>query len=336
LKEADGMHVEIARETLKTGETLSVEIVIPPDAERGPQIEPFLGHKPPNYRAHTERALAGWCDELETRYYIGLIDGQMVGNIMTVETGGVGIFGHVHTRSDQRLKGICRAIMGHQMADFRQRDGRVLLLGTGYRSAPYNIYASFGFRDWEPGSPGLMRYDNPAEPDFLSRHFAAGPAVPVRAAWRHWPLVALLAATPTPVHLRSLLFPVWGVGLLEGGYCDYLYRYADRPNASAAVLESATGAVTALATCVPDARWNGAVSLLDLMSHPVAHPADLAALLHALPLPSGHMQCYADPHDAGKIAALEAVGFQRTTVLPEQFRQGDQWQDVWLYTYRTE
>jgi hypothetical protein len=325
------MHTEITKETLKTGETLHIVIVTPPDADYAPQIEPFLAHKPANYRAHTEAAFAGACDALETRYYIGLIDGQMVGNIMTVESGGVGIFGHVHTRSDQRLKGICRAIMRHQMDDFRARGGHVLLLGTGYRSAAYNIYASFGFQDWEPARPGLMRYDNPADTQFLARLYAPAPAVPTKAEWRHWPLVALLASTPTPVYLRSLLLQMWGVGLLEGGYCDYLYRYGRNPNASAAVLESATGAVTALATCVPDSRWNGGVSLLDLISHPVAAPDDLAALLRSLPLPASHTQCYADPHDSGKIAALEAVGFHRVSVLPHQFREEDSWREAWLY-----
>src|SRR5579871_14243 len=187
------MRTEIAQETLKTGETLDIEMVTPPDAARAPQIEPFLEHKPANYRAHTEAAFAGTCGALETRYYIGLIDGQMVGNIMTVESGGVGIFGHVHTRSDQRLKGICRAIMRHQMDDFRTRSGHILLLGTGYRSAAYNIYASFGFRDWEPGWPGLMRYDNPNDAEFLTQFYAPAPVTPAKADWRHWPLVALLA-----------------------------------------------------------------------------------------------------------------------------------------------
>jgi hypothetical protein len=325
------MHTEIAAETLKSGETLHIELVMPPDAERSPQIEPFLAHKPPNYRAHTEAAFAGACDGLETRYYIGMLDGQMVGNIMTVEAGGVGIFGHVHTRSDQRLKGICRAIMNHQMHDFRKRGGHVLLLGTGYQSAAYNIYASFGFRDWEVGRPGLMRYDNPGDGEFLTHFYAPAPAAPAKADWRHWPLVALLASIPTSVTLRSLTLQVWGVNLLEGGYCDYLYRYGDNRNAAAAVLESATGAVTAFATCVPDSRWNGSVHLLDLLSHPVAAPEDLATLLRSLPLPSGKTQCYADPRDAPKIAALEAVGFERASILPDQFQEGEQWHDVYLY-----
>ncbi len=325
------MRNEIAVETLKTGEALQIECVLTPDTERADQIKPFLGHKPRNYLGHIEAAFAGACDGLETRFYIGLLDGQMVGNVMTVESQGVGILGHVHTRSDQRRKGICQSIMRHQMQDFRDRGGHVLLLGTGYRSPAYHIYESFGFLDWEIGELGAMRYDNPADTGFETRFFAPAPCAPVRAGWRHWPLAALLAATPAPAYLRSLAMGVWGVTLLEGAYCSYLYRQSNHPEARAAVLESDTGAVVALATCLPDERWDGAVWLLDLIAHPMAETAGLAGLLQALPLPEGKVHCYADPRDTQKIAALESVGFHRSAVLPEQFRQKERWHDAWLF-----
>src|SRR5579862_5054477 len=249
------MRDEIAIETLKSGERLRIERVTAPDPDRQGQIMPFLAHKPSAYFWHIEQSFAGRCDGLETRYYIGLIGEEMVGNIMTVETAGVGILGHVHTRQDQRRKGICQSIMRCQMEDFRARDGRVLLLGTGYESPPYRIYESFGFRDWQVGHPGHMRYDNPAEPDFESRFFAPASVTAQPAGWRHWPLVALLAAIPATATLRSLTLGVWGVALLEGGYCRFLHRYVSHPRARAAVLESEKGAVTAFATCVPDERW---------------------------------------------------------------------------------
>ncbi len=140
------MRTTLAVETLKTGEQLAIECVVPPDAERDAQIRPFLAHKPPHYREHIEAALKGNCDELETRFYAGLLNGEVVGTIMTVEAHGIGILGHVHTREDQRRKGICDAIMRHQMRDFHRRNGHVLLLGTGYQSPAYHIYSRHGFR----------------------------------------------------------------------------------------------------------------------------------------------------------------------------------------------
>ncbi len=128
------MRTTLAVETLKTGEQLTIECVLPPETSREAQIRPFLAHKPPHYREHIETALAGGCDDLETRFYVGLLQDEIVGNIMTVEANGIGILGHVHTRDTQRRKGICDAIMWHQMEDFRRRNGQVLLLGTGYQS----------------------------------------------------------------------------------------------------------------------------------------------------------------------------------------------------------
>ncbi len=320
----------LAEETLKTGESMTVECVVAPDAMREAQIRPFLGHKPSNYLAHIENALTGQCDELETRFYIGLVNGEMVGNIMTVETGGVGIFGHVHTREDQRRKGICDAIMLHQMQDFRRRNGHVLLLGSGYQSPAYRIYAAHGFRDWPVGKPGTMRYDSDPPGEFEARFFAAALSTPAPARWKHWPLVALLATVPVSYSLRSLTLNLWGVGLMEGPYSKFLHTYGSRPEA-AAVLESETGAVTALATCVPDSRWPG-IQLLDLFAHPVVSIADMSRLIRSMPLPAGKIQSCADPRDMQKIGALEELGFQKAAVLPEQFLEESTWLDVWLYS----
>ena len=329
------MKTVLATETLKTGERLTIECVLAPEPTRAEQIRPFLAHKPSNYLAHIEAALAGECDDLETRFYIGLTDDKMidamVGNIMTVEANGVGIFGHVNTRQDQRRKGICDAIMQWQMEDFRRRGGRVLLLGTGYQSPAYRIYEAHGFRDWPVGSPGLMRYDAEPQAEFEARWFTPSRCTPVVARWKHWPLVALLAAVPTPVYLRSLALPLWGVGLLEGPYCRFMAAYSSRSDARAHVLESDTGAVMAFASCVPDERWPG-IHLLDLFAHPNVAVEDLAALLQSLPLPNAPVQAYADLHDIQKITTLEQCGFTRTAALPDQFREGELWRDVWVYT----
>ena len=320
----------LADVALKTGERLTIECVLAPEPTHAAQIRPFLAHKPPNYSAHIEAAFAGQCDELETRFYVGLLNGEIVANIMTTESGGVGLFGHVYTRPDQRRKGICDVLMRYQMADFRERGGHVLLLGTGYGSPAYAIYARHGFRDWTVGRPGYMRYDTEPQALFEARFFASLDGKPMPARWKHWPLVALLATLPTSACLRSLVLPLWGVGLLEGPYCQFMYQYGARSEASARVLESETGAVTAMATCVPDDRWPG-VWLLDVFAHPALPAKFLIPLIESLALPESKIQCYADPRDGQKIAALEQQGFQRMAILPVQFRKNDLWRDAWLY-----
>lgn len=327
------MRSHLATVTLKTGETMQIERVTAPDDERKGQIRPFLQHKGSYWGAHIAAALDGDCGALETHFYIGLIGDEMAGNVMTVESGGVGLFGHVNTLEKHRRKGVCSQIMQYQMEDFRARNGRVLLLGTGYQSAAYHIYASYGFADWEsPETQGCMRYDNPAEPDFEARFFAPAPVKAVRAEWRHWALVALLAHIPFPeVRLRSVLMNVWGVALLEGGYCKFMAETLKDPAASGYVLESETGAVVAFATCVPDSRWRGQVNLLDVFYHPNCKRLDLIALLEAVPRRDKPTHCYVDPRDHEKVAALEQVGFRRAAVIPRLFMQSGAYRDGWLF-----
>lgn len=328
------MPTKIATERLKSGEPMTIEVVTPPDAERDHQILPFLQHKPQPYFAHIKLAAAGKCDALETRYYLGMIGDQLVGNIMTVESLGVGIFGHVYTHPDHRRKGVCAAIMQHQMQDFRRRDGSVLLLGTGYQSTAYHIYHHFGFRDWPVGDRGLMRYDNPASPAFETEFFAAPPYRVAEAEWRHWPLVALLAAVPGERQLRSLALPAWGVSLQEGTYAGFMADHQRSDDSSALVLEASTGAVMAFASLIPDARWRRQVLLLDLFAHPNLSGPDLNQLVQAM-LPTAtddrRIQCYADPDDAAKIAAITQTGFRREAVLSKQFKVNSEWRDVLLF-----
>lgn len=334
------MHTTLAAETLKTGEQLTIECVLPPDGERDAQIRPFLAHKPPHYREHIEAALTGNCDDLETRFYIGLLSGEIVGNIMTVEANGVGILGHVHTREDQRRKGICDAIMRHQMEDFRRRNGHVLLLGTGYQSPAYHIYARHGFKDWPNGKPGLMRYDREPQNVFEPRFFASDFCVPVAAHWIHWPLTALLAACPALPYVRSVTLNVRGAALLEGPYCQFMANDGKRPDVQASVLENQQGAVAAFAICVPDTHQSD-IQLLDLFAHPSVVAAPLIRLLESLPLPPSKIHCYADTDDAQKIAVLQALGFQRLPVPPDPFHADNAenvaiaenvWPDAGLYT----
>jgi hypothetical protein len=225
--------------------------------------------------------------------------------------------------------------MAHQMDDFRTRNGHVLLLGTGYQSPAYWIYHSFGFRDLPGASPGTMRFRRDDEPEFTTRFFAEA-GVPLRvvpARWKHWPLVALLASLPELPYLRSLTLEAWGVTLLEGPYCYFLARREEDERVAAAVLEAGNGAVAGVATLVPDERWPG-VSLLDVFAHPRVGAEDVAALVRALPAQAGKVQCFADPQDTLKTAALEQTGFVREAVLPGQFREGDTWRDAWLYGRR--
>ena len=151
------MYNKFGEVELKTGERMEVGVVTAPDTPHAEEMKQFLGHKPGNYKWHIERCVTEVLDALETRFYVGKLNGAVITNIMTVEYQGVGILGHVFTLPQQRRKGAAKGVMAYQMEDFRQRSGSALYLGTGYNSHPYYIYQSFGFESVFPES-GFMKY----------------------------------------------------------------------------------------------------------------------------------------------------------------------------------
>lgn len=325
------METLLEQRQLRRGGNLQVLRVEPPAPRLAQSIHGLLAHKPRPYDRHLELALRGECGALETRFYLGLLDGEAVCNVMTVERRGIGILGHVFTKPEHRREGIASAVMERQMADFKARGGKVLLLGTGYQSGAYRMYASFGFRDWEGGAPGLMRWDDPDDPEYATRFFAPSEGLPEVASWEHWPLVALLGATPANIGLRCVSMGLRDLGLLEGPYCAYMVRMAGRENVTGRVLVSQRGAVTALATLIPDERWQNELFLFDLAFHPLVDPYDLRRLVSQIPLQGRRIQCFSDPADGVKIGVLETAGFVRESVVQRQFKRDGVWRDAWIY-----
>src|SRR5437588_10036164 len=131
------MYTQLDTQKLKTGELLEIGVVEAPDGEWAPRIEPLLAHKGPGWNDHIHRALAGPLDALETRFYVGSIDRELVTQVMIVGHAGAGILGHVFTKPEHRRKGAYRRLMDVQMEDVRRCGYRVLTLGTGFDSPPY-------------------------------------------------------------------------------------------------------------------------------------------------------------------------------------------------------
>ena len=131
---------------LKSGETMEIGVAVAPEPAMKEKMADLLRHKGGVWNWHVEKNMTERLDDLETRFHVGIIGGNPVSNVMTLEYKGVGILGHVFTRPEHRRKGACHAILTELMKDFRSRGGRLLHLGTGFDSPPYWIYHSFGFR----------------------------------------------------------------------------------------------------------------------------------------------------------------------------------------------
>ena len=209
---------KLARLTLKTGERMQCLLVQEPEDSWAADVQRLLVHKRDHVLWHIARSIAGPLDALETRFYLGVVNGEAVGNIMTVEYDGIGILGHVFTQPKHRRKGIASHIMGAQMRDFREREGRVLTLGTGFDSPPYWIYHSYGFRSVAAGSGAMWFWRQQEQAAELWRAAITGVTPPL---WHHWPLVNLLCIQPDGDRLRLAARGLWGPRNFEGGFTQY-------------------------------------------------------------------------------------------------------------------
>jgi len=320
------MYVTLSNKPLKTGEMMEIGVVIPPDERFADRIISFLKHKGQPWEGHIREAFAGRIPELETRFYVGCLDANVIANIMTVEYGQTGILGHVFTAPQHRRKGACKLVMAQQMADFKKRGGGQLLLATDYDSPAYWIYHSYGFRSVFPQA-GFMRYAT--EDDFEARYFAPAPTRAVDVTWKDWPRWNVLGACSGGDYLRSIALDWWGMRNLEGGFLETRLRIQEA-RIQVKLLESQKGSIVGFASLQPDFRWNGHTHLLDLFVHP-SFSNRLAQLLDALSFPKSKTQCYAESTSQAKVQALLAAGFRQEALFKGQVRKGSAALDVLVF-----
>ena len=319
------MYHKLGEAGLKTDEHMEVGVITAPDEPHAAEINQFLGHKPGNYKWHIERCVTETLDALETRFYVGKVDGNIITNIMTVEHQGIGILGHVFTMPEQRRKGACKGVMAYQMDDFRQRKGRALYLGTGYNSHPYYIYHSFGFESIFPES-GFMKYH--VNEDFEEHYFAPTSTQPKSVEWHDWPKVTALSGIVGSEALRSLIWNVYGPTNMEGGFLNFKHDLeTENVYEDAKLLITSGGAIVGWATVSRDNRWRPATAVLDLFFHP-NFTDEVPALLSAVKFPDVKVQCYVDSSTTKKAEVLETAGFTCEGRFKNQFTYGGQDYDV--------
>jgi len=317
---------QLERVTLKSGETMDVVMVQAPEPTMRPQILPFLGHKGEPWEIPMAEGLLEKLPGLEERFYLGVLNGEIVGNITTVEAleRPVGCLQHVYTDPNHRRKGICQAVIRNLRDDFARRSGRYMGLGTGYDSPPYWIYHGIGFRGI--GQTGLMEWRR--EEGFGERYFAPRPARARATQWGDWPLLECLYLQEAGWVLRSLRYGCWGRSSFEGNYVRMVQDTREGHVLGSTVLECEDGALVGHALCARDWSYLGHTYLLDFFIHP--HFVEYgAALIEALPLPTGaKVQAHCDGRAAGKVAVLERCGFAEEARLRQQVRWEDEWLDV--------
>jgi len=308
---------------LKTGEKMEIYVVIAPDEEYESGVLSLLRHKGGIWLWHMEAAFRGETGRLQSRFYLGIVNGRIISNVSTWEHGPTGILAAVFTVEDQRRKGACRALMAALMEDFLRRGGKILTLGTGYDSPPYHIYKTFGFRSMTEGS-GSMRYD--ADPAFEEEFFSWRNVHPRALEWQDWSTLNVLFAVQGGSYLRSLSQGIFGPTNYEGHFLQDLKGRLEGSQ-QAKLLESEGGAIVGYATLIPDGRWRNQVWLLDLFLHP-RFDSYAISLLETMDWPKEKVQCYLETDLAWKISVLSKLGFHKEAIFSKQIRKGDEAMDV--------
>lgn len=295
--------------TLKSGERLDCTIIADPDDTRMAQLRALLGHKGDIWQYHLDEWANRRVKRLETRFYVGSIGEEMVGNIMTVEHRGVGIMGHVFTPPHHRRKGICEALMGFHMDDFRARGGIVLYLNTGYESPPWHIYRRHGYQPLE-ARPGSMFW-SPGEWDPVDLYQELDRVELAKAEWHHWPSMNVFTQMPFDQVVRNVSYGLFAICPSEGQFLS-IKRDADAEGSTAQVrlLETRDGHVAGLATLAPDRRWGraGATYVFDLFVHPDARGGG-ERVIEEFAWPDAHVLAYAAETDHLAIDLLAEHGF---------------------------
>lgn len=318
---------QLSKGKLKTGEEMRSILVTPSQKDYRERALSLLGHKGQPWLWHIDQALSGKIQDLETRFYLGLVENDPICNITTSEYDRVGILGHVYTKPEHRRKGACTLLMESQMEDWKRRGGGFMLLMTECHSAPYWIYDHFGFRSVVPGS-GLMQCST--HEGFLPKYFSPAPTNAVDYEWAAWPRLNLLSSCLEGEVLRSLAFRLFGPSSFEGPGIALKQALAEDPRARAKLLRSDKGAIVGWAFVLPDERWPG-LNLLDFFVHPDFSDS-APILLQAIELPPGKSQCYVDATSAHRVEALQTAGFRREGILRAQFDHQGAAVDVAIYS----
>ncbi len=306
------MYESLGQVTLKNGEVVEAGVVIGPDLEWADRVEQLLGHKGPLWRWGNEVVLRE-AVPVESYFYLLHRDGEPFANMLNIEVDGVGMYAHVFTKPEERRKGAASRLLDLLLDHYRTRGGRALVLGTGYDSPPYHIYARGGFEGIEAES-GNMAYYPDGEKAFYETYFAGQAMSVSRLGWQHWPPSIPLFIGDYPGVVRSAVMGILRRRSTEGPIVDRMKSELARRERGAgtqtAVLTgNDTGAVFGLSTFDEHPIWPRTL-LVDVYCHPDAWDRG-AGILDALELDRADRTIvYCDEGLAEKEAILEAAGFR--------------------------
>ena len=311
------MYESMGEIALESGETVQMGRVIAPDLAWAEPIERLLAHKGDPWNWQNTQVLRSDVG-VEAIFYVLHRDGQPLANIMTAESKGVGILGHVWTNPDDRRKGAMKRLMAAQMEHFRARGGRALFLGTGFESVAFRLYQRFGFRSVEDKG-GYMDYYTTSKAEFESDYFAAARTEIRDLSWSDWPASAPLFVGGLPGLVRCAPLGLFGRASTEGPLLlllrdEVARRASGEAPRSKALVAAQSGSFLGLAAWGWHPLWPG-ICIVDVYCHP-DHWRRGPELLGALQLPAADRYiAYCDPTCTAKIGVIAGAGLQQMGIM---------------------
>ena len=185
---------------------------------------------------------------LYTPYYLGKIDGEVVGYMgcqTPADTREVGLVEFVWTAEAHRRKGIASLLLGRLVEEFTQAGGLALYLCTANPHAG-SLYERHGFRYFVGDG---MRYLAPGAGDFDRDYLDGGSPAEIRdATWADLPGASVLYNHPEPRWIvKDYLSESFRDTRYESHFVKTLRRLEDR-RGFCLTLENANRRVVGLAT----------------------------------------------------------------------------------------
>jgi hypothetical protein len=297
--------------TLKSGERVEAAVITGPDETWADRLETLLGHKGPIWAWQNQQVLRHQLG-IDVHYHILHRGGVPFANILTCESHGVGILGHVWTQPQDRQQHASTSLMRLQMEHFRNRGGKALFLGTTFDSPAHHLYSGFGFRSILPQS-GLMYYFTTSPQDFSQHWFAPGPTRIEPLNWSHWPLSEPLFLLCDGGYIRLTCRRLFGPRSTEEALLQLLHADSINPTPGKVMVlrQSDSAALLGLATWDWHPLWPG-VCLVDIFCHP-DYWDHAPPLLRSLQLPQfDRCIAYTDDASSPRSNVLRQAGFLPT------------------------
>ena len=295
-------------------------------------------------KVYLERILKGeFVQSSLDLFFIGKVDDEVIASVgyqVSRRTPDLGSFGWVHTRTDQRNRGISTVLTETALEWFRENVGLCLHLGT-VNPVAHHIYEKHGFRDYH----GIvMRYVAPFAQweGFDEKLYAnTGPATIRPANWGDAAGLGALYAAPSPWFSKDFDEGLFSHPALEPTrYVSVpasLLLRMERSNGKLLILESPTRRIVGAANLRPaDEGFQSHVYCLNFLVH-----RNYMAQSDQLLSSAGESACEKGAHaihvciashEFTKKHHLSAAGFRQLAVIPNHFKILDEYRDLEVYS----